>query len=49
MAEGEEVGGVEVGGRHSDSGRYRDGGSGRDDAAMGTMPSGVDSSEPLVP
>lgn len=42
MAEGCVVGGVEVGGCSSDSGRYSEDGSGRDECEMGTMPSGVD-------
>jgi hypothetical protein len=42
MAEGEEVGGVEIGGTSKDSGRYRVEGGGRDECDTGTMPSGVD-------
>lgn len=49
MAEGEEVGGVEVGGRSTASGRCKEGGIGRDEWETGTIPSGVDWREPLEP
>jgi hypothetical protein len=48
VPEGEEVGAASGGcGMYRDSGRFNEGGMGSDKCETGTMPSGVDCSEPL--